>query len=495
MIFTFLKLEYLKASRSTAFTKSILMAVFLAFVALMLLVYLLSLGILLKYILENSFKSPDAYDTLSGWLIYFFLFEFIYRYFIQRLPVIELQHFLHLPIKKSWIIHFLLAKSFISPLNLIALFLFAPFSIIEIGLRFGSFAGLSWLLSVLLTSFSIHWIILWFKQKFEDSLTGLLVVFAVLMVSLASNYLGWFDLGAWMKPYFDWSLISVGPPLILLLAFALSYQMTYRFYLKHAYLEILESKKQTTFLDQELGIFKRFGLAGEMANLEWKLIIRHKKSRSYLMLSAFFLLYGLLFYASPSYATASGFNHMFIFVGTFITGIFVFQYGQLFFSWNSNNFDFFLNQKRGLEALVKGKYLLFLAISAVCFLVSVPYVYFGLDILFIHIATFLFNMGVIVHGIVYLSIWKPKPMDLNKGAMFNYEGIGIAQILMMLPMLALPYLVYLPFALWINQYAGLLAMSVLGTLGLFAYRPLVNLSVRKVLATKYEIASSFRQEV
>jgi hypothetical protein len=104
-------------------------------------------------------------------------------------------------------------------------------------------------------------------------------------------------------------------------------------------------------------------------------------------------------------------------------------------------------------------------------------------------------MGVIVHGIVYLSIWKPKPMDLNKGAMFNYEGIGIAQILMMLPMLALPYLVYLPFALWINQYAGLLAMSVLGTLGLFAYRPLVNLSVRKVLATKYEIASSFRQEV
>jgi hypothetical protein len=32
-------------------------------------------------------------------------------------------------------------------------------------------------------------------------------------------------------------------------------------------------------------------------------------------------------------------------------------------------------------------------------------------------------------------------MDLNKGAMFNYEGVGAAQFLIIIPLMAGPYLV------------------------------------------------------
>ena len=64
------------------------------------------------------------------------------------------------------------------------------------------------------------------------------------------------------------------------------------------------------------------------------------------------------------------------------------QYGQLFLSWNSGSFDFYLNRKDGVEQLVRGKYLLFISISVICFLASVPYVYFGWQILLVHIATF-----------------------------------------------------------------------------------------------------------
>jgi hypothetical protein len=86
-------------------------------------------------------------------------------------------------------------------------------------------------------------------------------------------------------------------------------------------------------------------------------------------------------------------------------------------------------------------------------------------------------------------------MDLNKGAMFNYEGIGIAQFLMMIPIFLGPYIVYFPFALLINQYAGLIALAVTGMIGIIAFPYLSNLAVQKVLKNRYEISSSFRQEL
>lgn len=495
MMLQLVKLELLKTMRSTSFAKSVLVALFLGLLGVILLSYLLLLGFFLKEVVEKGFNQPDAYVAVSAHLIYFFLAEFMYRYFTQKLPVIELERFLHLPIRKSRIINFLLARSFISPLTLIAFLIFGPFAFKEVMPRFGDGAGWSWLFCILFTSWSLHWLMLWFKQKFEDSFTGLAVIFVVLLLGVGSNYYGWFNIGELMKPVFDYSLTSPVPVAVMFVVCLALYRLAYSYYYQNAYLEDLAKEEEVKFANSSFGIFNRFGLAGELANLEWKLIIRHKKSRTYLMLAGFFLLYGLIFYTNPAYQAEEGFSHMFIFVGTFITSIFMLQYGQLFLSWNSANFDFFLQKRGGVEALVRGKYLLFVVTSALCFLASVPYVYFGLDILLIHIATFLFNMGVVIHLVVYLSLWKPKPMDLNKGAMFNYEGVGIAQFLMMLPIFLGPYAVYFPFALLVNQYAGLAALAISGLIGIVFSPYLSSLPVNKILKNRYEISSAFRQEL
>jgi hypothetical protein len=336
---------------------------------------------------------------------------------------------------------------------------------------------------------------LWFKQRFEDSLLGLGLVFVVVLLSGGSTYLGWFNVGAIVAPFFTAATQSMLPVVGVLGLLLALFVICYRYYVSHAYLEELGEEESYRVSGQSFGLFSRFGVAGELANLEWKLILRHKKSRTYLMLSAFFLLYGLIFYTNPALQTESGISPIYIFVGVFITGIFMIQYGQLFLSWNSSNFDFFLMQKGGLEALVRAKYLLFLGISGVCFLVSVPYVYFGWDILLVHVATFLFNCGILVHVIMYVALWKPKPMDLNKGAMFNYEGVGAAQFLIIIPLMAGPYLVYLPFSYLINDYAGLLALGVTGLAGILAFGPLSRLVTQRLLANRFEISSSFRQEL
>ncbi|WP_373396989.1 DUF5687 family protein [Algoriphagus halophilus] len=496
MIFELIRLQFLKSVRSTSFAKSLLITIFLAFLALLLLSYILMAGIFLQKILGVIAEGQDPLEVLCSGLIFFFLTEFMYRYFLQNLPVIELESLLHLPIGKRKIMHMLLVRSFISPISVIALLLFLPFGIQVILPSMGMASLIFWIGNILMISWSLHWFMLWFKQRFEDSLIGVFIVFAVLLLGGGSTYMGWFNLGDLVAPFFTWSLRSI-VPLIISTTFCVGlYYIAYTFYLNNAYLEDLSKEEEVKFANRSFGFFSRFGLAGEMANLEWKLIIRHKKSRTFLMLSAFFLLYGMIFYNNPQYQTeGGGFSFIFIFVGVFITGIFMIQYGQLFLSWNSGNFDFFINQKDGIAALIRGKYLLLIAVSCLCFLLSVPYVYFGWKFLLIHLATWLFNAGVLIHLIVYLALWKPKPMDLNKGAMFNYEGVGAAQFLMIIPMMLAPYAVYLPFALWVNEYAGLAALATIGIIGILSFKKLSQININRVLSHKYEISSSFRQEL
>lgn len=496
MILELIRLQFLKSVRSTSFAKSLIAGLILGVLAVLLLSYVLLAGLFLGKILEQIAVGQDALQTLNAGIIFYFLAEFIVRYFLQQLPVIELENLLHLPIGKKKIIHMLLVRSFISPLSIIALLLFTPIAVQELKPAFGVSGVIGWLGTLLFLSWSLHWFILWFKQRFEDSLVGVLIVFAVVIVGGGSTYMGWFNLGGFAQPFFELAVHSYIPFVLVACMAIAAYYMAYSYYLKNAYLEDLVKEEELRFLNQNFGFLARFGLAGEMANLEWKLIIRHKKSRTFLMLSVFFLLYGLIFYDNPSYLSEDGgFSNLFIFVGIFITGIFMMNYGQLFLSWNSANFDFYMNKKGGVEALVLGKYLILIAISCLFFLLSIPYVYFGWKFLFIHGATWLFNIGVSIHLMIYISLWKPKPMDLNKGAMFNYEGVGAAQFLMMIPLMGAPYLVFLPLSHYFNDYVGLGGLGIVGVIGLFAFKQLSSINIRRVEAQRYEISSSFRQEI
>lgn len=495
MFFELIRLQFLKSIRSTSFAKSLITNIVLGLVILLLLSYVVLAGVFLPRIIQEITGNEDTLSVLNSYLIYFFFFEFMYRYFIQQLPVVDLESLLHLPIGKRKIMHMLLIRSFFSPMSIIALLLFLPSGVQVVMPEYGSIGLLGWIGSIVLTSWILHWFMLWFKQKFEDSTIGLVIVVAVLVLGSGASYMGWYNLGEIMKPVFDFAMTSLIPLIVLAIGLVGSYYLCFSYYLSNAYLEDLSEEENVRFTDQSIGFFSRFGNAGEMANVEWKLIVRHKKSRTYIMLSIFFLLYGLIFYTNPAYQSEDGISPIFIFVGVFITGIFMIQYGQLFLSWNSQNFDYYLMKKGGVEELVKGKYLLFISISCLSFLASVPYVYFGWEFLIIHFATFIFNIGVLVHAIIYLALWKPKPMDLNKGAMFNYEGVGAAQWLMILPMMGLPYLVYLPFSFLVSDYAGLIALFVCGIIGILSFKVLSRININRVYSNKYEISSSFRQEL
>ena len=494
MFYHFLKLQFLKSLRSVSLGRKIISGIVLGIFGFIILANILAVGIGLPTIVRQITGSQDVLSVINTYLTFFFLLEMMYRFFLQKISVLELNHYLHLPVRRSKIIHSLLIRSFISPFNIIAVLLFVPVYFLEAQAIYGTF-GLSWIFTILGISWSLHWTMMWFKQKFGDSALGMLVVFGIYTLGAGTAWYGWFNAGEWIAPFFDMALQSPLPALIVLAVFCISYLITFLQYRKHAYIDELEHQKEKSEAVSSQSFFNRLGMSGDIADAELKLILRHKKSRTYLIISFIFLAYGLLFYNDGSFGLTDGIPVLSIFVGTFITGMFIMNYGQLFLSWNSPYFDFFMSQCYGVRSLIQGKYLLFFVISLASFIMALPYVYFGWSILFVHTATFLFNMGINIHIIIYMALWKPKPMDLDKSSMFNYEGMGAAQFLMGIPMLGLPYLIYLPIALLVNEFLGLIVLGALGVIGIIFSRDIAIMQVNRVMSDRYSISSSFRQEL
>lgn len=493
MVATLLSHNWKKLSRSVSFTKELATAIFLGLFALMVVGYSLALGFALESILTKGLKQADSFQFLNGLLIYYFGFEFMMRYFMQNLPVLDVQPYLHLPMKRSRIVHYLLIKSLLHVLNISVFLLFAPFALTVVAQRFGTISGWSWLISLCLVSLCIHYVVLIFKKGLDDTLVGFLALVGVLALLAASDYYGWFSLSELSAPLFASAAHSVYFPGGIILLFALLYYFNFMFFLKNMYPDELVVHKTTTWgKNQDWVFLQSFGSIGDWINLELKLILRNKRPRTILFLSAFFLLYGLIFYTKDEYTEKMpGFL---LFVGIFITGIFMINYGQMLFSWQGGHFDFTLTRPISLRQFIESKYWMLSTVTVFCFLLSIPYVYFGWRIIFVHAATTLFNLGINIFVILNLAMWEPKKIDLKKGGSFNYEGVGAAQWVMSIPILLGPYLFYLPFSFSGYPDTGILAVGTVGLLGIVLRPYLLKLTTRRFEARRYSIAAGFRKD-
>src|SRR5687767_4548052 len=101
MVNLLLSHSWLRFTRSASFTKDTATLVFTIILGLVMFVYALALGLTLDIIIIKGLQIDDAILFLNSLLLYFFGFEFIMRYMMQNLPVLDVQPYLHLPMKKS----------------------------------------------------------------------------------------------------------------------------------------------------------------------------------------------------------------------------------------------------------------------------------------------------------------------------------------------------------------------------------------------------------
>lgn len=482
-----------KFTRSVSFEKELATTLFVGFFGLMIFGYAFLLGLGLERIVVKGLNQTNPVAFVNGLVLYYFGFEFMMRYFMQNLPVLDVQPYLHLPLKRSRLVHFLLIRSGMHLLNLMVLVLFTPFAFTAVATQHGTSVAWGWILSLWGLSMSLHYIVLIFKKGLDDTLIGFLVLVGIIGGFALADYYAWFKLSEVSAALFRFIIIN---PLSLVGIFALlvlMYAFNYIYFLRGLYPdELAASKGNTEVKSQDFAFLQNFGQVGEWVNLELKLILRNKRPRAILSLSAFFLLYGLIFYTQDKYTKDAA--ALLVFVSIFITGIFMINYGQMLFSWQGSHFDFTLTRPISLVQVVESKYWLLTSVTLICFLLSIPYVYFGWNILLLHLAAVLFNVGINVFVIMNLAMWEPKKIDLSKGSMFNQEGIGAAQWVMGIPILVAPYIFYLPLSLSGHTTLGIVAIGVAGLIGL-AFRPrLLKYTTHRLASKRYSMAAGFRKE-
>lgn len=497
MFSVFLSQGFKEVRRSPIWVKSLVTNIVLGLCALMLLFYVLALGAFLHIIAEglgeDHFNGASRVDVVLRFSLYYFVFEWILRFFLQNTPVLFIQPYLHLALRKRKIIHFMLQKSIFSIFNLLALLLFLPFGFFAILPDEGSGTLLGYALAIFGLSLTNHFFGIYIKKKLNDYPNLIIVILAFFLLVGAVEYFGLFEFSVVSSWLFQTFLNTPWAGAIPIVLAAVLYRLNFRYLIHNTYPEeIANAKKGKSKISGDFAFLRRFGKMGQLVALELKLILRHKRPRNTLFISRFLLLYGLIFYSQQSYQEQMPF--LVLFMGIFITGLFFINHGQLMLSWQSGHFDFLLTRNLSLREYLESKYWLFVMASGIAFIVSMAYAYFGWKILAVNLAAFLFNIGINIPVIMRLSMFSPKKIDLNRGVAFNYEGMGAAQWLMMLPVVFAPYVFYAPFLMADYENYGILTVGVAGVIGFIFHRQVLDKLTAILSNKRYKIAAGFRTQ-
>ena len=489
MLSIFLKHQWTGFWRSRGKTGTIAAQLIIGFVVL----YIIGVAILVGYsmgeIIEKLMPGKEVILVFNGMILYYFALDLLIRLQMQDLPTLAVVPYLHLNIPKRKIVNFLHIRALFSAFNILPLLIFFPFCILSIGLEYGLFVAMMYLLSIFSLMIFNNYAALYFKRLTAANLRMVIPGLALLTAIGLLEYFNVFSIAAISNTLFHrltlYPFIGFIFPVFALVMFLIND----RFLRNNLYTEELTSGEEKK-TGSDYAFLDRFGEAGILAGLEIKLILRNKRPRATVMKGLLFLCYGFLFYKQELIAE----NHFakMLFPAIFMTGNMILLYGQFMFSWQSAEFDGLLANNVNIRAFFKAKLLLLTLGSTLLTIVISFYAFLSWKILAMQFAVYLYNIGIGSTIVLYFATMNYKSIDLTKGASWNWQGVGATTMIMALPLILIPYLIYIPLSL-IGPFWGLAGLAGTGLCGYFLRHFFTGLLIQEFNRKKYKIAAGFRE--
>lgn len=491
MISHFLSLEWKQFIRSSYWQKSIALNILMVFLALYFILMFLGLGFGLYPILKEQYPDSDPLLIVNSFLFYWFLGDLMLRFFLQKLPVMHVKPLLTLPIKKSKILHYILGKSITSFFNFLPLFAIIPFGIVLLIKDYNLSLTITWIVSMFVFTLIINFLNFIIESKSAESELSFLPIILIASGLYGLNY---FEIISFSSLISNMMNAIIANPILLsipILVLAILYYLNFIILKKNLYIDFSLKAKTQVATSTDMAWTRRFGDVAPFLQLDLKMIWRNKRTKSTVYLMILALFYGLIFYPNPRYQETVP---MLIFVGIFITGIFMINFGQFIPAWDSSYYKLLMSQNIKYKEYLKSKFLLMTISAVILFVLSIPYVYFGWNILLIHFAAMVYNIGVNSHVLLYGGSFNRKKIDLSQRAAFNYQGTGAVQWIIGFPLLAFPVLFfYIPYK-FINYNAGIATLIILGGLGIIFHQKIMNFINKRYLKSKYAMINAFEQD-
>jgi hypothetical protein len=211
-------------------------------------------------------------------------------------------------------------------------------------------------------------------------------------------------------------------------------------------------------------------------------------------MSFLFLFYGLFFYANFVQAYKAPIFQ--IFAGIFVSGGFLFTFGQFVPSWDSAYYQLMMSQNIQYREYISSKWWLMVIGTVISTILASFYLYFGVHTYLLIVVGALFNIGVNSHIVMLGGAFVKTPIDLStsKQAFGDKQAFNVKTLLITIPKMLLPMGLYAIGYYIFSPNIGLLFVALAGILG-FAFRNLVFSKIEKIYKSeKYATIAAYKQK-
>ncbi len=487
MISHFLKLEWKQFIRSASFGKSLGLKILMGFFALYFILSFLTIGIGGYFILKKIFPESDPLQIVNSYLLFAILGDLIFRYLMQKLPIMNIKPMLTLQIKKSTLVHYVLGKSSFSFFNILGLFFYIPFALVLIKEGYNVAGVLGWLLTMILIIQSANFL------NFIINKNN--IAFAILTLILISLIgLQKFDIvdvvgsgGSIFDIIYTNPIYSLFGVVVLISLYQLNYKQLH----SQVYLDAAVSVKVEEVNTSDLTWANKLGDVAPFIKNDIRLIWRNKRTKTVFLMSFLLLFYGLFFFTQETYREMPA---ILMFAALFVTGGFTLNYGQFIPAWDSAHYKMLMSQSFRYRKFLESKWVLMVAMTTILYFLSFPYLYFGTDIFLMITAGAVFNIGFNSLFLLYSGSFNRKKIDLTKSGFGNTQGTSATQFLIIVPLMLLPMLLFWVFNKFVGHNTGFIVVATVGIISLLLKKYAMNFIEKKYIKDKYAMINAFGKE-
>ena len=484
----FIKLEWKSFFRSASFATNLALKIVMGFMAIYFMVIFVAAGVAVFFLLKEEFHL-EPLATVNKYLIYYLVGDLVIRYFFQKMPVTNIKPLLNLPIKRDTIVHFSLGKTSISFFNMLHAFFFIPFTVVLLMNGYG-FQVILWHLGIMALIYANNFINVLLNNK-DSVFYSLLAI--VVSLGLAQYYQV-FDVTNYTQPFFQGMYSTNFLFLIPILLAIVTYYFSFDYFKKNLNLDTGLAKKSDEAKTENFTWLNQFGTLGTFLKNDIKLLKRNKRSRTTVIMSFLFIFYGLLFFTNSIEAYQN--PAMQVFAGIFVSGGFLFTFGQFVPSWDSAYYQLMMSQNIQYREYISSKWWLMVIGTLISTIIASFYLYFGWQTYMLIVVGAIYNIGVNSHLVMLGGAFVKTPIDLTMAnkAFGDKQAFNIKTMLISIPKLAVPMILYALGYYLFSANIGFLFVALAGVLG-FAFRNKVFAMIEKIYKTeKYETIAAYKQK-
>lgn len=488
MLFSFIDHSIKGVLRNAKFDLRLFLKILSGVSIFYLFIALIYLGYDFKTVIKSINSSANPVTLINNNLLHLCTAVFILQVFSIKNPLKALLAYLHLPIKRTKLISAILVVSLFNYLLIGLLLFFIPYSIRTILPNYSIQQFFFYLVGILIIFFSVGYISLLVKN-----LIGISFVFVIMPVCLffIFYFLDLFFAVSFTtisififnqlinKNVFFLVLIFVVLTGLILVNFIVIKQGFYNIYQNQKYFISYYSPIESYFHKNNIFIY---------AELEIKLITRNKRIRGFFFIAAFLLF--IFYYLLPR--SNEGLYYTFI-VYILISGLFGYMFLQYLFSWESSYFDFILSTKFDVLKYLKAKYLIYLILSIIVFIVFLPVIIKSMTEVHMFLSALLYNLSFGYFIFFFLATYNKSKIDLNGNIFFNYQGLNSTQFLGLIVIILFPSLILFLLLFEVNLTQSLFILNFLCLIALINQKWGWQIIYRKLLQRKFINLEGYRE--